>query len=110
MALNEAIDMTSGQRKELISLLSGHLPNTEAWIYGSRVRGTSRPGSDLDMVVFAAPDQARAVSDLRECLEESNLPFRVDLFVWDEVPGSFREQIRREHFVLVSPQVSVETD
>ncbi|MXW87302.1 MAG: hypothetical protein F4Z55_15945, partial [Boseongicola sp. SB0667_bin_21] len=110
MVLNRAIDVTSDQRRALISLLSRHLPNAESWIYGSRIRGTSRPESDLDMVVFAAPEQARAVSDLRECLEESNLPFRVDLFVWDELPESFRDQIRREHHVLVSPQVSVNTE
>ena len=50
MALNRAIDITPDQREMLLSLLSRHLPNTEAWVYGSRVRGTSRPESDLDMV------------------------------------------------------------
>ena len=100
MALNQAIDITYDQRKTLVSLLSRHLPDTEAWAYGSRVKGTARPASDLDVVVLTAPEQARAVSDLRESLEESSLPFRVDLFVWDELPESFREQIKREHVVL----------
>ena len=54
------------------------------------------------MVVFAKPEQARSVSDLREAFEESNLPFRVDLFVWDEVPESFRGEIEREHVVVVT--------
>ena len=62
MALTRAIDIRSDQRKALISLLSGHLPNTEAWIYGSRVGETSRPESDLDMVVFTAPDQGESRS------------------------------------------------
>lgn len=103
MALNRTIDITSNQRETLCSLLSRHLPGTEAWIYGSRVRGGSRPASDLDMVVFATPGQARGVSELRESFEQSSLPFRVDLFVWDEVPGSFRMQIEREHVVLIEP-------
>ena len=51
------------------------------------------------------PEQRRQVGDLREVLEESNLPFRVDLFVWDEVPESFRERIEREHVVLVGKRV-----
>ena len=59
------------------------------------------PESDLDLVVFAKPEQERRVSDLREAFEESNLPFRVDLFVWDEVPEQFRKQIEAEHVVLV---------
>ncbi len=100
MALKQAIDITSGQRNTVISLLSRHLPNTEVWIYGSRVRGTSHPASDLDMIVFATPEQAREVSELRESFEESGLPFRVDLFVWDEMPESFCMQIEREHVVL----------
>ena len=102
MALNKTIDLTPDQRETLVSLLSRHLPNTEAWVYGSRVRGTSRPASDLDMVVFATPEQAPRVSELRESFEESNLPFRVDLFIWDEVPNSFRKQIEREHVVLTN--------
>ena len=100
MALNRDIDITPEQRETLVALLSRHLPNTEAWVYGSRITGSSHPGSDLDMVVFAAPGQARAVSELRESCEESQLPFRVDLFMWDEVPESFRTQIERGHVVL----------
>ncbi len=99
--MSQTIDITPEQREMIMSLLSRHLPDTEAWAYGSRIRWTSRSESDLDMVVFAKPEQARGVSDLREAFDESNLPFRVDLFVWDEVPESFRGEIEREHAVLV---------
>ncbi len=105
MGINFSIDITAGQRKDILALLERHLPDTKAWAYGSRVSWTSRPQSDIDMVVFATPEQKRAVSDLREALEESSLPFRVDLFVWDDVPGSFRKQIERDHVVLAKPLV-----
>ena len=101
MGLNQAIDITTSQRKTILALLEKYLPNTTAWVYGSRVKWTSRPQSDLDMVVFSAPEQHRKLSDLREGFEESNLPFGVDLFVWDEVPEQFRKQIKAEHVVLV---------
>ena len=104
MGLDRPIDITADQRKTLLALLERHLPNTEAWVYGSRVKWTSRPQSDLDLVVFAAPEQERRVSDLREAFEESNLPFRVDLFVWDSVPEQFHKQIEAEHVVLVERQ------
>ncbi len=103
--MSPAIDITAEQQKTVLSLLSGHLPDTEAWAYGSRVRWTSRPESDLDLVVFASPEQNGRVGALREAFEESNLPFRVDLFVWDQVPESFREQIQREHVVLAAEEV-----
>ena len=65
------------------------------------MKWTSRPSSDLDLVAFAGPEQQRQVGDLREAFEESNLPFRVDLLVWDEIPESFREEIDAEHEALV---------
>ena len=109
MGLKHVIDITTDQREAIVSLLSHHLPNAEVWVYGSRAKGTSRPESDLDMVVFTSPEQAHAVSDLREAFEESDLPFRVDLFVWDELPKSFREAIKREHAPFASDPISAKS-
>ena len=107
MGVDRTIDITAGQRKTILTLLERHLPGTEAWVYGSRAKWTSRPQSDLDLVVFAAPQQRRGVGNLREAFEESDLPFRVDLFVWDEVPETFRDQIEAEHAVLaVAPEAA----
>ena len=98
--MTPAIDITAEQRRTILALLDRHLSDTAAWVYGSRVKGTSRPTSDLDLVVFAGPKQSARVAELREAFEESNLPFPVDLFVWDEVPESFRTRIEAEHAVL----------
>ena len=100
MGVDRPLDITADQRKTILSLLERHLPNTTAWVYGSRAKWTSRPQSDLDLVVFATPEQNGRVSDLREAFEESSLPFRVDLFVWDAVPEKFRKYIKRDHVVL----------
>jgi very-short-patch-repair endonuclease/restriction endonuclease S subunit/predicted nucleotidyltransferase len=98
--VNDAIDITAAQRKTVLDLLSRHLPDAEVWVYGSRANWTSKPHSDLDMVVFTTPDESRRVADLKEDFEESDLPFRVDLFVWDEIPDSFKANIRKQHVVL----------
>jgi predicted nucleotidyltransferase len=71
------------------------------WAYGSRVRHTARPHPDLDPVVFTSPAQRWSVGELKEALSESDLPFAVDLHVWDEVPERFHEIIRKEYVVLV---------
>ena len=107
MGLNRDCDIDAAQRKTVLALLERHLPNTAAWAYGSRAQWTARPQSDLDMVVFASPEQNGQVSHLREAFEESNLPFRVDLFVWDAVPEKFRRQIEAEHVVLVEKKEQV---
>lgn len=97
--------ITPKQRETLIALFDRHLPNTSAWAYGSRVKGSSKPSSDLDVVVFTRPDQRGHVSALREALDESSLPFRVDLFEWDEIPENFRASIEQEHVVFVETDV-----
>ena len=99
--MTPAIDITAEQRRTVLALLNRHLPGTTVWACGSRVKWTSRPESDLDLVAFARPEQSARVADLREAFEESNLPFRVDLFVWDETPESFRARIEAEHVMLL---------
>ena len=101
MGVERSIDITAEQRETILALLRRHLPGTAAWVYGSRIRWTSRPQSDLDLVVFSKPEQSVQVGALRDAFEESDLPFRVDLFMWNEVPVSFREQIEAEHVELV---------
>lgn len=102
MELDRAVDVTLKQRAMVLALLERHLPDTEAWAYGSRVKWTSRPQSDLDLVVFATQEQRRQIDALREAFEESDLPFRVDLLVWDDVPVSFRAQIEAQHATLAT--------
>lgn len=89
------IDVTARAYDTLMTLLKLYLPDTEIWAYGSRVKGTARRGSDLDLVAFTAPEQGSKVFDLREALEESDLPFRVSLLVWDEIPSSYQQEIER---------------
>ena len=103
MGLEQTIDITSQQRRTILALLERYLPDTEAWVYGSRANWTSRPESDLDLVVFTTREQRKQVEALRGAFEESVLPFRVDLFVWDEVPVAFRRRIDEGHVTLAAP-------
>lgn len=100
--MKRTLDWSSDEAKLVTSLLQKHLPGVAAWAYGSRARWNARPDSDLDLVVFADRSQSASVSALREALEESSLPYRVDLLVWDEIPDNFRPNIEKER-VEVSP-------
>ncbi len=100
MEIEHTIDITPKQQKILLSLFEIHLPNILVWVYGSRITKYARPNSDLDVVAFAAQEQLKQVHELREAFDNSDLPFRVDLFVWDEVPESFRKNIEAAYVVL----------
>ena len=101
MEADHPIAMTAEERQTVQALLRRHLPGAAAWVHGSRAKQTSHPASDLDLVVFAPPEHRRRVAELREACEESNLPFRVDVLVWDSLPERFRHRIAAEHVVLV---------
>ena len=100
MGMTDAIDLTTEQRTTLSDLLRRFLPGVAVWAYGSRVKWTARPNSDLDLVAFTSPAQQPQVAELKDALAESNLPFPVDLHVWDEVPERFREIIRKEYVAV----------
>jgi len=98
--MSVAIDVTEEQRGILEDLLVRYIPGVAVWAYGSRVKGRARPYSDLDLVCFAAPAEHKRVYELKDALAESNLPFLVDLHIWDEIPERFREIIRMEYVEL----------
>jgi type I restriction enzyme S subunit len=102
MGIDTSIDISADQKIIILDLLNRYLPNTMVWVYGSRIKGTARPSSDLDMVTFTTTDQRTSVEDLKEAFEESDLPFRVDLFTWDEVPAQFHKNIKEVYVVIQS--------
>ena len=87
-------------RQIILKLLKEHIPTSEVWVYGSRVTGTAKHNSDLDMVVFTNSEQSQDVIDLIDAFEESDLLFQVEVFVWDKTPDSFKANIKRKHVVL----------
>lgn len=81
-------------------LLDRHLPGIAVWAFVSRTTGRAERYADLDLVVFSSPGQRSRVTELREACDESNLPFRVDLLVWDELPPAFHQVIEAHHVVF----------
>ena len=77
----------------------------EVWAYGSRVDGTAHEGSDLDLVIRTPDLQKLPIDiyqDLKEKIQESNIPIIVGLFDWARLPKSFHQNIIALHEVLYS--------
>ncbi len=94
------------QRQLLLALLRQWLPGVLILAYGSRVNGTARPNSDLDLVAFIPPTHRHLLSAAREALDESNLPFLVDLHAWDDLPARFHDNIRSNSVVIQAAEPS----
>jgi len=69
------------------------------YAYGSRVKGQAEKYSDLDLC-YQEVIPWNVLSHIREDLEESNLPFKVDLVSWELMGSDFQELIK-EDLVLV---------
>lgn len=100
--MNPTLDISPAQHSLLLQLLQQFLPKVPVWAFGSRVTASARTYSDLDLVLFAKPAQKPQVFALQEALEESNLPFKVDLLIWDEIPDNFKTNIQNQYLELVS--------
>jgi predicted nucleotidyltransferase len=95
------IDLSPPQLAAVRAIVDRQLPGCEVRVFGSRVRGTAKPHSDLDLaIVGSAPLGINRLGRLREAFMESDLPMRVDLLDWHAIPESFRRQITGHYEVL----------
>ena len=84
-------------------VLGSHLPDGRVFAFGSRVRGTAKRFSDLDLVVRAdRPLDLDHLGTLRAAFSECDLPIKVDIVDWDALGDSFRHQVETE-LVAVYP-------
>jgi hypothetical protein len=89
--------VTPGQRDLLCQLLLQRLPGVRVLAYGTRAAGWSatrslKPHSDLDLALLG-PITDLAMAEVRADLDESDLPWRVDLTRFDELPVALQQAI-----------------
>ena len=85
---------------EIRSIIFGLYPQAVVWAYGSRVDGDAHEGSDLDLAVKDFGQPQGDLNALREALQESNVPFLIDIFDFQRLPPSFQKEIEKKHAVL----------
>ena len=81
-----------------------------AWLFGSVARGTSRPGSDLDVAVLLdpAPERGTCASlrlDLRAALE-ARLGREIDLVVLNHAPPDLVHRVLRDGKIVIEADPS----
>jgi predicted nucleotidyltransferase len=70
------------------------------YLFGSWATGRRHGASDIDIAIEAAePLAAGLLARLREALEESTIPYRVDVVDLADADPAFRERVRREGVV-----------
>lgn len=96
------IDLDDHHLKLVQNLLDRYVPGWEVRLFGSRVRGTARKFSDIDLVIVgtsALPTQI--LTDLRDAFADSDLPYRVGVVDWRAISPEFRRAVEEQGFEVI---------
>ncbi|MDX1921054.1 MAG: nucleotidyltransferase domain-containing protein [Candidatus Caenarcaniphilales bacterium] len=96
------IDLQPAHRQYVEKILSeaGLLEYT--FVFGSRAQGKAKKYSDLDLLI-KSPEKIeyKALLNLKEEFEESNLPFKVDIVDWHGLTSAFKEEFMKTAIKLI---------
>jgi len=84
----------------LLDVFNSYCPEAEIWVYGSRINGTAHEGSDIDIVVKDFHSDDKYLYELKELLNDSDIPFLMDIHEFKYLPESFQKEILKDYVVL----------
>ena len=86
-------------------ILHQHIPDRRIEAFGSRVTGTARIYSDLDLCIMGdEPVSVLTLGSLRDEFSLSNLPYKVDVIDWTAIAPNFRKIILENCFEIQQPK------
>ncbi len=95
------IDLAPDQLRTVRRIVRLFVPECEVRVFGSRVTGTARRHSDLDLAVVGPTAlDWRRLEALRDAFSSSDLPFLVDVVDWHAVSPEFRRRIEANYLAL----------
>lgn len=81
--------------RRIVSMVISDTPH-QLYLFGSFADGKERPSSDIDIAIEAAQQiQHSTMVKLRDCLDESNIPYRVDVIDLRNASPQLEREIRR---------------
>ena len=87
--------LTEDELRTVTQVLASFAPLHQAMAFGSRVRtgahaATLKAHADLDIALVGPPLEPHDMFALRDAFSESDLPFRVDISMLDDLPPQWR--------------------
>ena len=102
--LAEQITVPVRHLEYLLEQVKLYIPDATIWAFGSRVKGSNRTSSDLDLAVLCDKQTARKqLLKLNEVFTESNIPFKVQLLDFNRLPVNMQENIKKKYVILYRP-------
>lgn len=83
-----SIGLKPHQYQLIANIVLSHDLVSHAWIFGSRALGTFKDSSDIDIALEGSELSLSVVAELQDRLEQSSLPYKVDLLVKHRITSS----------------------
>lgn len=81
-------------KKLIMKILKTHVPAARVIAFGSRVRGTAKTYSDLDVCIDAKdPITFLKLDQLEESFAATDIPYKIDLVDFQAIDKSFQDHI-----------------
>lgn len=101
--MNEIItkDTVKPEYKRLIlKAIDYHFPHAKVILFGSRARGTNKPGSDIDVALdIGEPIKLHDMSRIRVTLENLPISLEIDIVDMHNIPPELKTLILNEGIV-----------
>lgn len=81
----------------IVKAVTYHFSQARIILFGSRARGTNKPGSDVDIAIdIGEPIKLRDMARMRVTMENLPLPLNVDIVDMHNIPVELRDVILKE--------------
>jgi uncharacterized protein len=89
--------MTEQDKQKLIKIITKYLPQAQIYLFGSRARKDNSPRSDIDIAIDNKNKiDNLTLSNIREEIEESTIPFTVDIVDLNNISEDLKTQILKD--------------
>ena len=92
--------MKDSHKKELLKIILKHFPNAKVYLFGSRARKNQKEGSDVDLAIdIGEKIDFDAILHLKSVIEETTIPFFVDIVDMHSAPDTLKEEIIKDRVI-----------
>lgn len=92
--------MTEQDKQKLITIIIKYLPKSQIYLFGSRARKDNTPQSDIDIAIDNKDKiDFLTLSNIKEEVEESTIPFTVDIIDMNNISEDLKKQILKDKII-----------
>jgi hypothetical protein len=95
--MNKKYNVKPEYKDILTKIVKKYLPECKIYLFGSRARQTNDPTADIDIVLdMHKPIDHYKLALIRDDIEESTIPFFVDVVDMQSISQEMKDQIGKE--------------